>query len=93
MGDMEMREGESRISYKQRMLQRRLEQTEAEAEVLRQGVASYRAYQEHELREVRVTHYLGLLAPSAASIHLFVDDDVCIRIGEARGRAGDGRRV
>ena len=53
LGDMEMREDESRISYKQRMLQRRLEQKQAEAAVLRQGVESYRAYQEHELREVR----------------------------------------
>ena len=53
LGEMEMREDESRISYKQRMLQRRLEQKQAEAAVLRQGVESYRAYQEHELREVR----------------------------------------
>eukprot|EP01045_Picozoa_sp_COSAG04_P012789 COSAG04_NODE_875_length_9692_cov_6.365266_7_plen_145_part_00 len=53
LGEMEMREDESRISYKQRMLQRRLDQKQAEAAVLRQGVESYRAYQEHELREVR----------------------------------------
>ena len=58
LGDMEMREDESRISYKQRMLQRRLEQTEAEVEVLKKGVESYRAYQEHELREVRAPPWL-----------------------------------
>ena len=58
LGKMEMREDESRISYKQRMLQRRLEQTEAEVEVLKKGVESYRTYQEHELREVRAPSWV-----------------------------------
>ena len=84
LGEMEMREDESRISYKQRMLQRRLEQTEAEVEVLKKGVESYRAYQEHELREVRSSP--GFTA-RVARVPM-----VC-GAGAARGGAGDGRRV
>ena len=81
---MEMREDESRISYKQRMLQRRLEQTEAEVDVLKKGVESYRAYQEHELREVRSAP--GFAARVARVLTVS-------GAGEARGGAGDGRRV
>ena len=35
------------------MLQQRLEQAEAEVELLRRSVASYRTYQQRELEEVR----------------------------------------
>ena len=53
LGDLEMRDDESRAGYKQRMLQQRLEQARAEVELLEQSVASYRTYQQHELDEVR----------------------------------------
>ena len=54
LGDLEMKDDESRAGYKQRMLKKRLEQAEAEVELLRRSVASYRTYQEHELDEVRL---------------------------------------
>eukprot|EP01045_Picozoa_sp_COSAG04_P004076 COSAG04_NODE_173_length_21572_cov_104.574256_12_plen_86_part_00 len=38
---------------KQRMLRQRIEQILAEAEVAKQQLASYRAYQQRELEEVR----------------------------------------
>ena len=53
LGDLEMKEDESGAGYKQRMLKKRLEQAEAEVELLKKSVASYRTYQEHELDEVR----------------------------------------
>ena len=53
-GSVEMKGDESRAGYKQRMLKKRLEQAEAEVELLRRSVASYRTYQEHELDEVRL---------------------------------------
>jgi len=55
LGDLEMRDDESRAGYKQRMLQQRLEQTRAEVKLLEQSLASYRTYQQHELQEVRWT--------------------------------------
>ena len=53
LGDLEMKGNESRAGYKQRMLNKRLEQARAEVELLEQSVASYRTYQRHELEEVR----------------------------------------
>ena len=53
LGDLEMKGNESRAGYKQRMLNKRLEQARAEVELLEQSVASYRTYQQHELKEVR----------------------------------------
>jgi len=60
-GDQEMRDSESRSSYKQRMLQRRLEQTEAEAKVLRQGIESYQSYKAKELREAKLADEQDLI--------------------------------
>ena len=54
LGDLEMKDDESRAGYKQRMLNKRLEQMRAEVTLLEQSVASYRTYQEHELDEVRL---------------------------------------
>ena len=54
VGDLEMKDDESRAGYKQRMLNKRLEEARAEVTLLEQSVASYRTYQEHELDEVRL---------------------------------------
>ena len=52
LGGLEMKDDESRAGYKQRMLNKRLEQARAEVTLLERSVASYRTYQEHELDEV-----------------------------------------
>ena len=53
LGGRSERVDESHSSYKQRMLRQRIEQILAEAEVAKQQLASYRAYQQRELEEVR----------------------------------------
>ena len=53
LGGRSERVDESHSSYKQRMLRQRIEQILAEAEVAKQQLASYRAYQQRELDEVR----------------------------------------
>ena len=53
LGGRSERVDESHSSYKQRMLRQRIEQALAEAEVAKQQLASYRAYQQRELDEVR----------------------------------------
>ena len=82
LGDLEMKDDESRAGYKQRMLKKRLEQAEAEVELLRRSVASYRTYQEHELDEVSLwCPLLSLLSTerTVARLHqarLADDEDV-----------------
>ena len=53
LGGRSERVDESHSSYKQRMLRQRIQQALAEAEVAKQQLASYRAYQQRELDEVR----------------------------------------
>ena len=53
LGGRSERVDESHSSYKQRMLRQRIQQILAEAEVAQQQLASYRAYQQRELDEVR----------------------------------------
>ena len=53
LGGRSERVDESHSSYKQRMLRQRIAQILAEAEVAKQQLASYRAYQQRELDEVR----------------------------------------
>ena len=60
LGDLEMKDYESRAGYKQRMLNKRLEEARAEVTLLERSVASYRSYQEHELDEVRPSSWFGL---------------------------------
>ena len=53
LGDRSERVDESHSSYKQRMLRQRIEQAQAEVKVAQQQLASYRAYQQREVDEVR----------------------------------------
>ena len=53
LGGRGERVDESHSSYKQRMLRQRIEQAQAEVNVAQQQLASYRAYQQRELDEVR----------------------------------------
>ena len=53
LGGRSERVDESHSSYKQRMLRQRIEQIQAEEKVAQQQLASYRAYQQRELEEVR----------------------------------------
>ena len=53
LGGRSERVDESHSSYKQRMLRQRIAQIQAEEKVAQQQLASYRAYQQRELEEVR----------------------------------------
>ena len=53
LGGRSERADETHSSYKQRMLRQRIEQAQAKVKVAQQQLASYRAYQQRELDEVR----------------------------------------